>query len=67
MLGFQELWLIEGFLTVTVYFLGLMEELDVVDYSSDRLESSDIWEVPGGSFLEQLVDIPRPGQDFVGE
>ena len=38
----------------------------MVDYSSDRLESSDIWEVPGGSFLDQLVDIPRPGQDFVG-
>ena len=38
----------------------------MVDYSSDRLESSDIWEMPGGSFLEQLVDFPRPGQAFVG-
>ena len=38
----------------------------MVDYSSDRLESSDIWEVPGGSFLEQWVAFPRPGQDLVG-
>ena len=38
----------------------------MVDYSSDRLESSDIWEVPGGRCLEKLVDFPRLGQDFVG-
>ena len=38
----------------------------MVDYSSDRLESSDIWDVPGGSFLEQWVAFPRPGQDLVG-
>ena len=36
-----------------------MEDLDVVDYSSDRLESSDIWDVPGGGLEEQGVDIPR--------
>ena len=40
--GFQVLKLPEGLLTVTVYNLGIMEDLDVVDYSSDRLESSDI-------------------------
>ena len=39
----------------------------MVDYSSDRLERYDIWEMPGGIFLEQLVDFPRPGQDFVGD
>ena len=40
-----------------------MEDLEVVDYSSDRLESSDIWEVPGGGSMELLVGFPRPGQD----
>ena len=43
-----------------------MEDLEELDYSSDRLESSDIWEVPGGGMMEQLVDIPRLGQDVVG-
>ena len=38
----------------------------MVDYSSDKLESSDIWKMPGGWFLEQLVDFPRLGQNFVG-
>ena len=47
-------------------FLAVMEDLEVVDYSSDRLESSDIWEVPGGGMMEQLVDIPILGQDVVG-
>ena len=42
-----------------------MEDLEELDYSSDRLESSDIWEVPGGGMMEQLVDIPRLGQDVV--
>ena len=50
----------------TVSFLSLMEDLEELDYSSDRLESSDIWEVPGGGMMEQLVDIPRLGQDVVG-
>ena len=40
-----------------------MEDLDLVDYSSDRLESTGIWEVPGGGFLEQLVEIPRLGKE----
>ena len=40
-----------------------MEDLDVVDYSSDRLESSDIWEVPGGGLLEKEVDLPRLGPE----
>ena len=40
-----------------------MEDLDAVDYSSDRLESSDIWDVPGGGLMEQGVDIPRMGQE----
>ena len=43
-----------------------MEDLEELDYSSDRLESSDIWEVPGGGLMEQLMDIPRLGQDVVG-
>ena len=30
------------------------------------MESTDIWEMPGGRFLEQLVDFPRPGQASVG-
>ena len=34
----------------------------MVDYSSDRLESSDIWDVPSGGVMEQVVDIPRLGQ-----
>ena len=50
--GFRFLKLPEVLLTVTVYILGIMEDLDVVDYSSDRMESSDIWEVPGGIFME---------------
>jgi len=29
-----------------------MEGVDRVDYSSDQLEGSDIWEVPGGRDLE---------------
>ena len=41
-MGFQVLKLPEGLLIVTVYILGIMEDPDVVDYSSDRLESSDI-------------------------
>ena len=40
-----------------------MEDFEVVDYSSDPLESTDIWGVPGGGFLEQEVDIPRLGPD----
>ena len=40
-----------------------MEDLDAVDYSSDRLESSDIWDVPGGGMMEQGVDIPIMGQE----
>ena len=43
-----------------------MEDLEELDYSSDRLESFDIWEVSGGGMMEQLVDIPRLGQDMVG-
>ena len=43
-----------------------MEDMEELDYSSDRLESSDIWEVPGGGMMEQLVDIPSLGQDVVG-
>ena len=39
----------------------IMEDLDLVDYSSDRLESTDIWEVTGGGSLEHLVEIPRVG------
>ena len=42
-----------------------MEDLDIVDYSSDRLESSDIWDVPGGGMMEQGVDIPRMGQEVL--
>ena len=43
--------------------LAVMEDLDVVDYSSDRLESSDIWDVPGGGLEAQGVDIPRLGPE----
>lgn len=38
-----------------------MEGVDRVDYSSDQLEGSDIWEMPGGRYLEQLVDLPPMG------
>ena len=37
--------------------------MDEVDYSSDRLERSDIWEVPSGGMIERRVDIPRLGQE----
>ena len=40
-----------------------MEDLDIVDYSSDRLESSDIWDVPCGGLEAQGVDIPRLGPE----
>ena len=40
-----------------------MEDFEVVDYSSDPLESNDIWGVPGGGFLEQEVVFPRLGPD----
>ena len=40
-----------------------MEDVDVVDYSSDRLESSDIWAMPGGGLRSPGVDIPRLGQE----
>ena len=54
--------LIEGFFDYKQFSsLALMEDLEELDYSSDRLESSDIWEVPGGGLMEQLVDIPRLG------
>ena len=43
--------------------LSVMEDLEVVDYSSDRLESTDIWAVPGGGSLENMVEIPRLGLD----
>ena len=49
-----------GCLVATVL---IMEDMEVVDYSSDRLESTDIWEVPGGGFLEHLVEIPRLGME----
>ena len=39
-----------------------MEDQEV-DYSSDRMESADIWEVTGGGSLEHLVEIPRSGLD----
>ena len=39
-----------------------MEDQEV-DYSSDRMESTDIWEVTGGGSLEHLVEIPRLGLD----
>ena len=42
-----------------------MEYLDVVDYSSDRLESSDIWDVPGGGVMEQVANIPRLSQEVL--
>ena len=42
-----------------------MEDLDAVDYSSDRLESYDIWDVPGGGVMEQVVDIPRLSQEVL--
>ena len=45
---------------------AVMEDLDLVDYSSDRLESSDIWEVPGGGLIEQMVDFPCLGQGVLG-
>ena len=37
-----------------------MEDLEAMDYSSDRLESTDIWGVPGGGLLQQ-VDLPKLG------
>ena len=40
-----------------------MEDFEAVDYCSDPLESTDIWGVPGGGFMEQEVDIPRLGPD----
>ena len=43
--------------------LSVMEDLEVVDYSSDRLESTNIWTVPGGGSLENMVEIPRLGLD----
>ena len=38
-----------------------MEDHEAVDYSSDRLESNDIWAVTGGGSLELLVETPRLG------
>ena len=43
--------------------LAVMEDIDVVDYSSDRLESSYIWEVPGGGLGAQGVVFPRLRQE----
>ena len=42
---------------------AVMEEMDAVDYSSDRLEGTDIWEVSGGVSLDLLADFPRAGLD----
>ena len=43
--------------------MPIMEEQEDVDYSSDRLESIDIWEVTGGGSLDHFVEIPRLGLD----
>ena len=48
-------------MTVTVSLLAAMADLDEVDYSSDRLESSDIWDVPSGGLEALGVEIPRLG------
>ena len=38
----------------------------MVDYSSDRMDSTDIWAVPGGGLIKQRVDFPRVGQEVWG-
>ena len=38
----------------------------MVDYSSDRMDSTDIWAAPGGDLIEQMVDFPRMGQEVWG-
>ena len=53
-------------MTVTVSLLAEMEDLEMVDYSSDRMDSTDIWAAPGGSLIEQRVDFPRVGQEVWG-
>ena len=35
-----------------------MEDLEMVDYSSDHLEAQDVWGVPGGGIRELLEAIP---------
>ena len=60
-LGLLVVWcVLWGCLEVT---MPLLEEPEAVDYSSDGLESIDIWAVTGGSSLDQIVDIPRLGID----
>lgn len=49
-------------MVVTVSLINcLMEGVDRVDYSSDQIEGSDIWGMPGGGDLEQLADLPLMG------
>lgn len=42
-----------------------MEDQEGLDYSSDRLEGVDIWEVPGGKVYEDLVDISMLGPEML--
>ena len=41
--------------------MAAFEDLEAVDYSSDRLESTDIWGMPGGGLMEQDGVSPRLG------
>ena len=43
-----------------------MEDLDLVDYSSDHLEAQEVWGMPAGGLLEALEDLPRLGPEGTG-
>ena len=43
-----------------------MEDLELVDYSSDHLEAQDVWGVPAGGLREVLEDFPRLGPEGTG-
>ena len=43
-----------------------MEDLELVDYSSDHLEAQDVWGVPAGGLREVLEGFPRLGPEGTG-
>lgn len=50
---------------LAVFFFVAMEDQEVIDYSSDRMEGVDIWEVLGGKVFEDLVDFPMLGPEML--
>ena len=47
--------------------VAAMEDLELVDYSSDHLEAQDVWGVPAGGLMEGLEDFPRLGPEGTGK